>query len=214
MSITTELVCESRTYEITFDENSTEPPNWVEVSSGMVLPISRTHQLNRQFLDNNASDVLTRWGKEHLNYYFFALRSIGASEDDLRRLGLGVLIESENIQEDFSESPLHAMGYRVGNHGMPVEQRRKILQEAFIGDIPIVGPITYMAAWGLPGTSQRLAAIVHHIQKVRIISGNPESDLSKAKADWLEDLSWLKETFYDGHFDFPWYNFTPGQIGK
>ena len=52
---------------------------------------------------------------------------------------------------------------------------------------------------------QKLAEYLARFARAR---PNSSADLSVAIATWKSDLEYLKETFYDGKFDFPWPNTT------
>lgn len=88
MYYTTELNYNGRTYQLTFDEDSTESPNWMEVKSYLMPTVNLAHQLNRWFLDNHVNEVLAQWGKDHLLAFGPALRRMGATDADFLRLGL------------------------------------------------------------------------------------------------------------------------------
>jgi hypothetical protein len=106
------------------------------------------------------------------------------------------------------ESPLHALGYQVGEKGGPAYERQRILRQAFEEPLPRVGPPSYVAEWGEPKTAKRLkkmaeliAANCRNMKKKR----NPSE---QAIEDWEEDLGWLCSTLYHGHFQFSWPDTT------
>ncbi len=202
MTIEKEIRFREKTYQITIEDDFVEPPVWMEVKSCLVPSGQIKNELDRRFLDQYAAKLLQCWGNDHLESFLSLLHDMGASVEELHKLGLDFLVETEDSRTWFFRSPIHAMGYKVGKSGISEDERHAILREAFLGTIPNVGAEKYMVTWGLPGSEKRLAAIAHHIRfKCR---GNPTTDLSVANADWQSDLKWLKATFYDGHFTFPW----------
>lgn len=72
-------------------------------------------------------------------------------EDDLPPDG------PQNFDIDAVEkSPLKLMGYTVGRNGLPQRRRRRILEDAYRGEIPWVDPQSYMSEWGRPRSRRRL----------------------------------------------------------
>lgn len=106
------------------------------------------------------------------------------------------------------ESPIHLMGYKVGNNGIDPEARQDILSRAFHGHLPIVGPPGYMQKWGEPGSPTRLRQIAENIASYCRNARRRSSSMEQAIADWEVDLQWLKETFYHGHMRFHWPDTT------
>lgn len=104
------------------------------------------------------------------------------------------------------ESPLARMGYHVGvNKGLPRSKRKKLLTEAYRGEIPEVEDDDYMEEWGRPSNSRRLWRIAHHLAwLIRSRHGNPS--MIYAVDDWRQDLDWLKEEFYTNRMRFSWPN--------
>jgi prepilin-type processing-associated H-X9-DG protein len=88
MYYTTELDYQGKAYQLTFDEDSTESPGWMEVKSYIVPTVNQAGQLNRWFLDGHVNEVLTNWGKDHLGIFGPALRMMGATDADFLRFGL------------------------------------------------------------------------------------------------------------------------------
>jgi hypothetical protein len=115
-------------------------------------------------------------------------------------------LTGENRRPGFEveESPIHVMGYRVGQSGVETGTRRRILRSAFGGPLPIVGNRHYMQQWGEPSSPQRLRKIAENIAAYCRIARHRSGAMGQAIADWESDLAWLKETFYHGHFRFHW----------
>lgn len=105
---------------------------------------------------------------------------------------------------EVEESPLHVMGYSVGQQGAEESTRHEILRRAFCEQIPIVGPPGYMQQWGEPSSAQRLKKIADNLstscRNARSRANPPQAAIS----DWESDLEWLRETLYHGHMIFDW----------
>lgn len=102
------------------------------------------------------------------------------------------------------KSPLNVMGYKVGMYGLREKSRRKILSDAYLGEIPWVESDAYMRQWGRAQTRMRLRRMVEHIAMlIRKASGKYNMDA--AISDWESDLDWLYDEFYGpGGMDFTW----------
>ncbi len=94
-------------------------------------------------------------------------------------------------------SPLALMGYRVGKtHGLPVRDRRVILDFAFDGVLPTALPKAYRDAWGSPGSRARWNRILGHLNSLADLrESRPQYEA--AVRDWREDAAWF-ETAYRG----------------
>lgn len=102
------------------------------------------------------------------------------------------------------ESPLRSLGYQVGAKGLNVYQRRRILNDAYRGNLPQVADPAYMAEWGSRRTRRRLWRIAHHLAML-IRANHNKSNFSMALDEWSADLDWLRDTYYkySMHFDWP-----------
>ena len=100
-------------------------------------------------------------------------------------------------------SRLKIFGYTVGAKGGNQQQRRLALTKAFYGDFTKSPELKeFMPKWGNPESGTRLKKMTEHISmdvKLRSRGRWPEAD-----KHWLEDLKWLKATFYDGKYTFHW----------
>lgn len=106
-----------------------------------------------------------------------------------------------------TESPLHALGYKVGETSwLSRKQRQEILRDAFeMQDLPRVESDAYMEKWGSARSHQRLWRIAYHLAMQ--LNGPVGRDWRKpqTRSDWLEDLEWLYEKFYQSRkFRFKW----------
>jgi|GEM_PF-1251422 len=111
---------------------------------------------------------------------------------------------SGNLGDMEAESPLRAMGYRVGKEGLPAAERQTLLHAAFTGPIPKVGGTAYMSEWGEPGTAKRLKKIATAIASFCRNAKHRTNPFTEAIEDWEHDLRWLKENCYRGRFTFSW----------
>jgi hypothetical protein len=103
-----------------------------------------------------------------------------------------------------SQSPLHAMGYRVGRQGLSSGERRSILGKAFSGGLPHVENPEYMSQWGEPGSPERLRKMANDIAANCRNMKRRRNRSDQAIKEWESDLEWLEQTYYRGHFQFSW----------
>jgi hypothetical protein len=115
-----------------------------------------------------------------------------------------LLVDPPPPPEGVEKSPVKLMGYTVGMNGLSEKRRRKILENAYLGEIPWVDPPSYMHEWGRARTRRRLWRMAHHlVWLIRKASGKDNMD--EAISDWKSDLDWLYYRFYnDGGMDFNW----------
>ncbi|MFN3189125.1 MAG: hypothetical protein ACE361_01275 [Aureliella sp.] len=116
------------------------------------------------------------------------------------------LVTSGPTADRVDETPLHAMGYRVGKTGLAIEDRRALLASCFSNMIPIVDSPAYMESWGGPGSGDRLYRIARQlVMNIENFAGRSDSArYEQAIADWTDDLQWLHHNFYHGVFRFDW----------
>jgi hypothetical protein len=111
---------------------------------------------------------------------------------------------TSNLGDLEPESPLKVMKYCVGKQGLPAAERRQVLYDAFVGDLPRVGGAAYMSEWGDPGTAKRLKKIATAIASFCRNMKYRATPSVEAIEDWEDDLRWLKENCYRGRFTFSW----------
>lgn len=105
------------------------------------------------------------------------------------------------------ESPLHILGYEVGEtSSLSTAERRNILRNAFcLTQLPWVESAAYMTKWGGAKSKQRLWRIAMHIAMQLRGPGGKDYRKPLARAHWIEDLGWLKAEIYTRRdFDFAW----------
>lgn len=123
------------------------------------------------------------------------------------RTALAGRIDSGDWQEI---SPLKELGYRVGRYGLPTYKRQPILEMAFNGELPIVGPYSYMQQWGNPSSPARLKKMANSLAAHCTKMKRKKEQSQESIEAWETDLAWLRERFYHGHFTFEW----PGDDGS
>lgn len=106
---------------------------------------------------------------------------------------------------DYEEGLLKFMGYAVGQLGAYRTRRRQVLDYVFNEKIPKVQSYDYMAEWGDPSSAKRLQKLANSLATfARNAKRRRTSDMEHAIAEWEEDLSYLKNTYFDGLFSFDW----------
>jgi hypothetical protein len=77
--------------------------------------------------------------------------------------------------------------------------------QIFVSHLPPVFPADYLQGWGQPGSALRLQKMAESIAAfARNAKRNESVDLADAITDWEDDLQYLYETYYVGHFHFAW----------
>jgi hypothetical protein len=167
---------------------------WAE-SSTCQLPLTPVSaQLTRLFLDTQLPALFEIWGRDNLRHFHYFLKAHSATKADYERLGIGNLLTDTASELWKPRSPLHYMGYRVGETGIPEAERRNILLEVIAGELPNVGDAKYMSRWGYPGTQSRLRSVISHLWfQARLASQEYGINYKKAVADWNSDVQWLMQ---------------------
>lgn len=98
------------------------------------------------------------------------------------------------------------LGYHVGRTSeLTAQQRTAILSRAFAMWLPPLNSIEYMNQWGLPKSSGRLKKMAETIASFARNGKRRRGDrLTVAVQHWEHDLSYLRERFYVGQFNFGW----------
>lgn len=100
---------------------------------------------------------------------------------------------------------LAALGYRVGQAGAPLKQRRQILDFVFTEDLPPIDSAAYMRSWGEPNSGPRLQKLAESLAAFARNAKRREVDaLKMAICHWQDDLQYLHDRYYTGHFGFNW----------
>jgi hypothetical protein len=104
--------------------------------------------------------------------------------------------------------PLHDSGYQVGEKGKPRAIRQAILTRVFELDVlPNLKSPDEIREWGELRSSERLKKMAYSIAAFcRNAKRRRRAWMMRAIDNYEDDLAWLKEKYYDGHFDqkFTW----------
>lgn len=95
------------------------------------------------------------------------------------------------------------LGYKAGKSGKSTKERRELLRNVFhlnLNPFAHVFPEDYIEQWGTPQSAERLKKIAVSITKFH----DNNLRYKEAAKDWRDDLIWLKNEFYRGHFTFRW----------
>ena len=165
--------------------------------------------VGRDPLDCEDEEVLDSFRRGHP-----ALEFLAQSELEWPSVSTSDTSEIEDIGGEslgVTESPLHALGYKVGETSwLSQQERQQILREAFeMEDLPWVESDAYMEKWGTARSHQRLWRIAFHL--AMLLNGPVGRDWRKpqTRKDWIQDLDWLHEKFYTSRrFRFTWPDVT------
>ena len=101
------------------------------------------------------------------------------------------------LPPELGDSPMHLMGYRVGKTSPHSEdERHEILNVIFSAKTLLFDDDcspTYRADWGTPKSAQRLYRMALHIKFLVNLIGDRKS---VARQHWIDDLAWLKKTYF------------------
>lgn len=97
------------------------------------------------------------------------------------------------------ETPLHILGYHVGaTSDLSDSDRHELLSECFQTSslqFTSYSSASYKKKWGRGLSAQRLYRIAIHIKYLADTQGLDKRK-SVARQEWINDLSWLKKTYY------------------
>lgn len=113
---------------------------------------------------------------------------------------------AERIFKSPKQGVLKRFGYQVGARGPMRRDRQNILHRVFAygGSLEIEG--VDWAEWGAGESTERLQKMSNTLYALKI-NLEKKQDRSKNQAaitDYDRDLEFLKSTYYDGRFEFPW----------
>lgn len=136
------------------------------------------------------------------------LREIAARNHFVWPDALAKLLKQKSARKDVVRnvnSPLSLAGYKVGRSGKSAKRRRQILKEIFEGPLHHETPSDFVSKWGNANSIDRLKGISGHLANLaRTQQARSDPAYEKAISDWQDDLEWLRRTFYEGRFSFPW----------
>lgn len=96
----------------------------------------------------------------------------------------------------YPEGVLKYLGYRVGEKGLPGNQRQQILKQALTEGLPFINSHEYMSEWGEPGTQKRFEKIVDSLSTfIRNSERKNPISYQKAIQDWESDIQFLKSLY-------------------
>lgn len=92
------------------------------------------------------------------------------------------------------QSPLRLLGYRVGQKGLSLAKRRRLLAAFYAAPLPAEYPATYAEHWGPPTSPARRAAMAQHVRWLaRQAAQRPNAEsMSVAIADWEKDAAFIE----------------------
>lgn len=90
------------------------------------------------------------------------------------------------------EGVLKAIGYKVGNDGLPEAKRQQLLDFAIQRILPPVGSPAYMAEWGPPCSLKRYRKL-HRVIRVLASSAKTLGNMDVAASDWEDDLIYIEQ---------------------
>ena len=118
-------------------------------------------------------------------------------------------LRAEHCMTEMLETPMSLMGYRVGRTSPHSEEERRAILNEIFGSINLPfdddASSIYRSTWGTPKSAQRLHRMALHIKC--LVDSPVGNDLRNlvAREDWLNDLTWLKKTYFDSNaHTFKW----------
>jgi hypothetical protein len=152
----------------------------------------------RDPFDSGDQDLLMAFAKGHDALQYLVARDNPWPEVTSQDLLAGDDVFTEGT-EFGATSPLHNFGYKVGtSSGLSERERRTILAsflEARSLSFDDQSSEDYRSHWGRPRSVQRLFRVASHIRW--LIGWQGKSPFrAQANEEWIEDLGWLKKTFY------------------
>ncbi|MCR9175275.1 MAG: hypothetical protein NXI19_04650 [Alphaproteobacteria bacterium] len=157
--------------------------------------------INRKHLRSNGSKF-TQAGTlyEEVDYRLDELKLLGfAWPFTLAPGGDGSLDGSEWKMD----SPLSRLGYSVAGNADQTAQRRRILADAFEGQLPLRDGEKEI--WGMARSGQRLHRIATLVAALVRNQKRRTRPSKRAIERWEKDLEWMKSTYYDRTaFAFGW----------
>lgn len=109
------------------------------------------------------------------------------------------------VHFDYKDGLLQFVGYKVGKVGVSESSRRQLLDCVFHNELPAVESWGYMNEWATPRSAARLQKMAESIAAfARNAKRNTAGDYSVAIDEWEQDLGYLHDRYYLGHFRFEW----------
>ena len=206
-----EIRLDGATYRWSIVESDPSPKTcwcWADVRD-MTPPLATVSRLNSLFISECAVEIAATLLEVDRERFCDKLEVMGASDETLAAI-LGRDRDStlhKTLKAEWPEkSPLSVLGYRVGaSAAIPPTVRRRVLERVFSEELKIDGPHEYIAAWGSPGSQERLQKIAVSIHSHCQNQQRRRSNRSiEAIQNWKSDLQWLKEKYYHERMTFAW----------
>jgi hypothetical protein len=107
-----------------------------------------------------------------------------------------------SIEFEHESSPLHVMGYVVGEQGGTSYRRREILRRAveapWSSRVRREVPPEQLHEWGNPGQDRYRKLVAKLSSQIEIFRARKDRHrVLDAIREWEDDLRWLRETFGD-----------------
>jgi hypothetical protein len=176
---------------------------------------NKSLQLNRKLIDDwgerLAATMIEIGSDRDCRRFCAILELMGARDDDfqsgnLKRISRYRHVAAKGKSGAPEQSPLCALGYRVGKHGLFFAERRSILEKAYFDELPFVHSDSYMQEWGKPGSETRLERIANHLADRCRQDKHRATDCILAIEHYEDDLRWLKQAYYHEHMHLNWPN--------
>lgn len=111
--------------------------------------------------------------------------------------------EQATIATEQEVGVLRTVGYKVGESGLAVNARQKILARVYEQALSLPLAPEYLSEWGNPRTATRLQKLANTIAALTR-NMKRRNEHAVAIDDWESDLQSLKRRYYDGKYDFQW----------
>jgi hypothetical protein len=97
------------------------------------------------------------------------------------------------------------LGYSVRASGPSAQDRRAILERAFLDPLPTRGfTEEYVSEWASPGSGRRLRKLAGTIAALCRNAKRKSANMREPVARWESDLEWLRQRYYDRRQRFQW----------
>ena len=107
------------------------------------------------------------------------------------------------LNDAYNTGILKHMGYTVKqNTTLTTSGRREILTQVFSSQLPFINSEEYMKGWGQRNSKERLKKMADSIAFFHLGQKSKRNEIAASRYE--NDLGWLRETFYDGRFNFNW----------
>jgi len=150
-------------------------------------------------------DVMTLLSKDHPVFIFIAKMNIKWSENSFTWPST-VAYRGNGSLSIYAPANglLSHLGYKVGKSGLSIIGRRRILDQVFSSELPLVVSADYMQQWDRPESKERLKKLADSIAAFCRNIKRRYADNGEAINDWEQDLEYLHQKYYLSRFSFQW----------